>query len=176
MTVANPRLPEFDEDSPLRPSRFSHIVLRTKRFKEMAHWYKTVLHAEPLFEIPRGKPVEVEVSVMTEGASQEMKFNEAAVVQLLDTVTVSCLPRELPDRITVDVSELEINDSIYVKDLKTPAGEIMTDPEAQLLVVKAVSLFVEEEETVAEGEEGVEGEEGAEGEASEDDADDKSDD
>ena len=52
--VENPRLPEFDESSPLRPSRFSHIVLRTRRFEEMARWYKTVLHAEALFEIPNG--------------------------------------------------------------------------------------------------------------------------
>ena len=52
--MANPRLPEFDENSPLRPARFSHIVLKTSRFKEMAHWYKTVLNAEPLFEIPLG--------------------------------------------------------------------------------------------------------------------------
>ena len=48
----NPRLPEFDADSPLRPSRFGHIVLRTAQFPEMAHWYKTVLNAEPLFETP----------------------------------------------------------------------------------------------------------------------------
>ena len=52
--VANPRLPEFDESSPVRPARFSHIVLRTRRFPEMSHWYRTVLHAEALFEIPNG--------------------------------------------------------------------------------------------------------------------------
>lgn len=52
--VQHPRLPEFDEHSPLRPSRFGHIVLRTRRFKEMAHWYKHVLNAEALFEIPNG--------------------------------------------------------------------------------------------------------------------------
>lgn len=48
----NPRLPEFDENSPLRPSRFGHLVLRTGRFQEMAPWYKTFLNAEPLFETP----------------------------------------------------------------------------------------------------------------------------
>ncbi|MGH0029369.1 MAG: VOC family protein [Myxococcota bacterium] len=48
----NPRLPEFDQDSPLRPARFGHIVLRTARFAEMAPWYKTVLNAEPMFETP----------------------------------------------------------------------------------------------------------------------------
>ena len=52
--VNNPRLPEFDENSPLRPARFGHIVLRTRRFKKMAPWYKAVLNAESLFEIPHG--------------------------------------------------------------------------------------------------------------------------
>lgn len=34
----------------LRPSRFSHLVLKTKRFREMTDWYKTVLSARPMFE------------------------------------------------------------------------------------------------------------------------------
>ncbi|MEM7408731.1 MAG: VOC family protein [Myxococcota bacterium] len=52
--IANPRLPEFGAQAPLRPARFSHIVLRTRRFDQMAPWYKTVLNAEALFEIPNG--------------------------------------------------------------------------------------------------------------------------
>jgi catechol 2,3-dioxygenase-like lactoylglutathione lyase family enzyme len=50
--MTNPRLPEFDESSPLRPSRFGHIVLKTAQYEAMANWYKTVLNAEPLFEKP----------------------------------------------------------------------------------------------------------------------------
>jgi len=50
--MQNPRLPEFDANSPIRPARFGHIVLRTARFQEMAAWYKTVLNAEPMFETP----------------------------------------------------------------------------------------------------------------------------
>ncbi len=48
----NPRLPEFDENSPLRPSRFGHLVLRTPQFDKMTPWYKTFLNAEPLFDTP----------------------------------------------------------------------------------------------------------------------------
>ena len=50
--MANPVLPEFDENSPLRPARFGHIVLRSNHFKEMVRWYKTVLNAQPVFEVP----------------------------------------------------------------------------------------------------------------------------
>ena len=34
--LRNPRLPEFDEKSPLRPARFGHIVIRSPNFAEMA--------------------------------------------------------------------------------------------------------------------------------------------
>lgn len=50
--MANPKLPEFDENSPLRPARFGHIVLKSNHFDEMAKWYKGVLNAEALFELP----------------------------------------------------------------------------------------------------------------------------
>jgi catechol-2,3-dioxygenase len=34
----------------VRPSRFSHLVLKTARWEEMVAWYKTVLNAQPMFE------------------------------------------------------------------------------------------------------------------------------
>lgn len=122
-----------------------------------------------LYEIPRGKPVEVQIGVAIQGEPACAKFNEGAVVRLVDSVTVRCLPREMPESVTIDVSELEINDSLYVRDLVTSAGEIMEDPEMQVLVVKTVSLFIEEEEAEeVEGAEGAEGEEGEDGEDGED--------
>ena len=36
----------------LRPSRFSHLVLKTAQFERMTAWYKTVLAAAPMFENP----------------------------------------------------------------------------------------------------------------------------
>lgn len=47
MTTA--RLPEPAAPH-LRPSRFSHLVLKTPQFDEMTAWYKTFLSARPLFE------------------------------------------------------------------------------------------------------------------------------
>jgi len=43
------RLPDL-EPNPLRPSRLSHLVLQTPRYREMVAWYKTFLGAEPMFE------------------------------------------------------------------------------------------------------------------------------
>ena len=71
---------------------------------------------------------------------------------------------ELPEVIEVDITELSLNDKIFVGDLTAPVGEFDTDPEMLVLNIKPAVVFVEEEET----EEG-EGEEGAEGEAAEGD-------
>ena len=72
-------------------------------------------------------------------------------------------PSQLPDSIDVNVEDMELNDKIFVKDITTPAGEILTDPEALVLNIKPAAAIVEEEEEEEEGVEGAEGEEGAEG-------------
>jgi len=37
---------------PIRPTKFSHVVYRTRRFTEMIEWYKTVFNAEVQFQSP----------------------------------------------------------------------------------------------------------------------------
>jgi large subunit ribosomal protein L25 len=77
---------------------------------------------------------------------------------------IRCLPTDMPGEIEVDVSALNIGDSMRVSEVSAPAGvEILDDPEAHIAGVMAPKLVVEEE--VVEGEEGVEGAAAAEGEA-----------
>lgn len=124
-----------------------------------------ILHVD-LMEIPRGVDVTAPVSLVVVGMNQTVKSGEGSVAQSLNEVEISCRPSQLPDSIEVDISELELNDKIFVKDLVAPVGEIVSDPEALVLNIKPPMAIVEEEP--AEGEEGVEGEEGAEAAASED--------
>ena len=65
-------------------------------------------------------------------------------------VKVSCLPLDLPDHIDVDVTNLEIGDSIKIRDLKVPEGITMLDrPDASIASV-AVIKVVKVEEPVKE--------------------------
>ncbi len=128
-----------------------------------------VMHID-LFEIPRGEPITVDVKLEMTDESLAIKHGEAVLAQILDSVEVSCLPRELPESIPVSLEGLEVNDKVYVKDLTTPAGEIVSDPEAMILSLSTPTVFVEEtieteDEEGLEGAEDAEGEEGAEGEA-----------
>lgn len=102
-----------------------------------------ILHVD-LFEIPRGMPVTVNVALVLDGEPSCVKYNEGELLQLLDHVELSCLPRELPESIRVDVDGLALNDKLFVKDLNVPVGRVVNDPETQVLVVKPVSLLVEE--------------------------------
>jgi len=70
---------------------------------------------------------------------------------ILDHITreieIECLPTDIPDKITVDVTELKIGHSIHVKDIKLKEGiRILTDPETTIASISAVK---EEEVTTA---------------------------
>ncbi len=51
-----------------------------------------------------------------------VKLNGGVITHNMVNVEVSCLPKDLPEYIEVDVSEMNIGDSIHLSDLKMPAG------------------------------------------------------
>lgn len=121
-----------------------------------------ILHLD-LFEIPRGVPITTPVRIEVEGESLDIKRGDAIMSTIVDSVEVSCLPRELPEAVRVDISDLVLGDKVYVKDLEISAGTITSDPDTLILLLKAPTVFTEPTEEIDE--EGVEGEEGAEDEA-----------
>ncbi|MBU2502773.1 50S ribosomal protein L25 [bacterium] len=114
-----------------------------------------ILHVD-LMEIPRGVPVTVPVQIVVTGECKAVKNSEASVAHSLDMVEISVRPRDLPEYIEVDISDLEINDKIHAGDLKLPAGELVTDPDQLILNIKAVAVFVEETEEDGEDEDSAE--------------------
>ena len=76
------------------------------------------------------QPVQADVAVHLMGEPAGAK--EGGVLEhVLFTVTVSAKPRELPEHLEIDVSELNVGDAKRVGDLTAPAGvEILNDPEA----------------------------------------------
>jgi large subunit ribosomal protein L25 len=82
----------------------------------------------------------------------------------LREIELECLPRAIPESVDVDVSALQVGDSIHVRDLELPEGaSVRTD--ADLAVASVVAPVVVEEPEPEEPEEGeeVEGAEDAEG-------------
>jgi len=84
--------------------------------------------------------------------------------QMLHSLEISCLPKDLPENIEADVSALDIGDSINIGDVAFPEGVVPTLGEDVVVALVAKPRTAESEEEEAEGEEGAEGAEGAEGE------------
>jgi large subunit ribosomal protein L25 len=87
------------------------------------------------------------------GLAPAVRDFDGVLVTGLEEVEVECLPNDLPERITVDISSLDgIGDGVYVRDLMIPEGvKILEDPDSMVVLVTAQAAA--EEEAVAEVEE-----------------------
>jgi len=121
-----------------------------------------ILHADFL-EIRMDQKITVSIPVNLTGESPGVKIG-GTLSQLLRELEVACLPNAIPEEIVVDISQVNMNDVIHVRDLSIPADvDLITDPEDPVLTVMAP--VEEEEEVVEEGAEAAPEGEGAEGEA-----------
>jgi large subunit ribosomal protein L25 len=81
------------------------------------------------------------------------KAADVVVTHELNEVTVSCLPKDLPEFIEVDLSKLAVGDIIHLSQIKLPAGveipELKLGKEHDVAVVVAKHGRVEAEETAA---------------------------
>jgi large subunit ribosomal protein L25 len=94
--------------------------------------------------------------------------NGGELQHLKRTLKVSCLPSILPDFIELDVTGLDIGDSIKVQEIRVPEGITVLDPgDVGVVMVAVVKVSVPQPEAgAAEGEAAAEGESAAEGETS----------
>nr|MBA2357992.1 hypothetical protein [Actinomycetota bacterium] len=107
--------------------------------------------------------------VVVELVGEPAGVTEGGVLsQVVREITVEALPMEVPDRIELDVSGMQIGDTLRLADLDTREGvTYLDDPEETVLAnVTVPSRVVEPEDEVAEEDaELAEGEESPEGEA-----------
>jgi large subunit ribosomal protein L25 len=104
---------------------------------------------------------EMDVDVSISVVGQAKGEAEGGIVTIYrETLSVTCLPTNIPDQIEVDVSELEINDSITVQELKLPVGVVVKDAEENYAVVGVAPPAAEELPEEEGGEEEPEGQAG----------------
>jgi large subunit ribosomal protein L25 len=133
-----------------------------------------VLHLDCL-EVRLDEEIEAEVPIELEGADQAPGVREGGVLEhVTREVTVEALPTEIPERITVDVSDMDINDTINLASVTIPSAvKLMAEEPEEITIATLSPPRVEEEpepeveeeaELVGEGEEVPEGEEAPEAE------------
>jgi len=104
-------------------------------------------------EISLKEKLKVKVPIVAKGEAIGVKEEEGVLGQIMWDVEVECLPTAIPEHIDVNVEELKIGDSIYLKDIESPADvDVLGDPEQIVLSVHPPAL--EEEEPEVEAEEG----------------------
>ena len=122
---------------------------------------EAILHVD-LLHVSLTKKIRVRVPVHLEGIANGVR-NEGGIMQfVMREVEVECLPTNIPERISVDVTEMDIHDAIHVGDLPSADFEF-TDDHARTVasvIPPTVSTEVEEEAAEEGAEEVVE--EGAE--------------
>jgi len=103
------------------------------------------------FEIERGKVLRTNVPVHLDGAPAGVK--EGGIVEsLLHEVEIECLPKDIPEYFTLDISALNIGDSLHVSDITVGEDVKILTPEDQSLVVITTAKVVVEEPEEGEGE------------------------
>ena len=122
---------------------------------------RTVLHLD-LYEVSMDQKIKVMVPVVTTGKSPGVEMGGTLQI-IRRELEVFCLPDQVPENISIDISALEIGDSFHVEELPLDeAAEIPADVNFTILTILSPTAE-EEEEVEGEEEEGEEGEEGKKG-------------
>src|SRR6266550_4316706 len=109
-----------------------------------------VLHVD-FHAISMDEKIQADVPLEGLGVATGVKNFGGLLEQNLRALAIECLPRDLPDKITVDVSALNIGDSIHVRDIKLPSG-VIAKVQAELTAFSVMAPVVEEEPVAAEAE------------------------
>ena len=96
-----------------------------------------VLHVD-FHEVAEDEKVTVTVPVETTGEAAGVKTEGGVLEHVLFKIKVRALPRDLPEVITVDVTPLEIGQSIHLGEIPLPAGvEVIGDKKIPVISVAA---------------------------------------
>jgi large subunit ribosomal protein L25 len=146
-------------------------LIRAVQYDPMTHG---ILHID-FQHISLTESVEVQVAIHLTGLAVGVKDAGGILEHIVRSIEVRCLPTAIPSSVDVDVSALNIGDSIHVRDLSVPNVTILTDRDATIAAVVAPTVMEEkpaeevaatataEPEVIAKGKKEEEGEEAKEG-------------
>lgn len=111
-----------------------------------------ILHVD-FHEVSMTEEIDAEIPLEAEGEALGVKTFGGLLEQSMRSLAIRCLPQNLPGIVTVDVSNLNIGDSLHVRDIKLPEGVVATtDPDLTVFLVSEPSV-AEEPVAAAAGEE-----------------------
>jgi large subunit ribosomal protein L25 len=114
---------------------------------------QTVLHVD-FYEVDMARKIKVNVPVTTTGICAGVELG--GMLQIIRReLEVYCLPNAIPQEIVIDITDLEIGDSVHVNDIQTEGDvEVPHDVNFTVLTVLSPKKAEEEAEEAEELEEG----------------------
>ena len=98
-------------------------------------------------KVKEDEKISLEVAIRSTGEAQGVKLG-GLLVQMLNSVTIKCKPAEIPEFLEIDVTDMEMNTNLFVKDITLPEDvEMIT---AEDIAVVSVQEPKEEKEEVVE--------------------------
>lgn len=129
------------------------------------------LHID-FFHVAMDEQIQVEVPIVLVGTPTGVKNKGGVLDHQLRELEVFCLPGNIPEKVELDVSDLDIGDAVHVSDIQLADVEILTDPDRSVVTVLAPTVIEAEEvaeeapaepEVIGRGKEEEDGEEPAGG-------------
>lgn len=111
---------------------------------------RNILHVD-FQAVSMTEEISASVTVEAVGEADGVKNFGGLLEQSIRSLSVRCLPQNLPEVINVDVSALKIGESIHVRDIKLPAGVTVEDNEELTVFIVAEPSTATESEAPAAG-------------------------
>ncbi len=140
--------------------------------EQQLHPVRGTLRHIDLQEVNLKEAIQADVTIELEGTDDSPGIKAGGVLdQVTREITVEALPTDIPDSITVDVSTMEINDTLQLSAIEAPSGVtfvVEEDEEVTIAVlapprVEEAAPEVEEETELIGESEGDGGDEGGDG-------------
>ena len=131
----------------------ANVLLREIQRHPVRH---DVQHLD-FYAIRAGETITVDVAIHLDGIPNGVRNAGATLDQVLREVTIAVMPRKIPERVSLDVTDLEIAQSLHVRDLVIKNAKVLTDTDKTICTVIAPRVEEVEGPAEVEIEEEVEG-------------------
>ena len=112
----------------------------------------SILHVD-LQRVIAGKPIQVDISIELNGEPEGVKSG-GIIDHKIHSLSVECLPKDMIESIPVDITNLNIGDSLTVSDITvTSKIKILTDENLQVICVNAPKVIDSSDEEAEESNE-----------------------
>ena len=136
----------INNDGVADATRDTRVLVKEYQLDPIDH---KLLHAD-FYQVAMDKMLTVTVPIILKGEAKGVKQQGGIVDFVNREIEIEVLPGDIPENITVDVSELMLNQGVRVRDLPTAGAKWTAISDADMMIVHVVTLKVEEEAPAAE--------------------------